>query len=87
MLKFKKIFILSQLILILLFISCEDSANQEPVQIKEFEYLGYEFLDNKIVIYTKNYNAEILYKKIMNVAKNQIKEIMDKIEKNKKIKF
>tara|TARA_B100001029_G_scaffold179640_1_gene190051 strand:+ start:1598 stop:2311 length:714 start_codon:yes stop_codon:yes gene_type:complete len=58
MLKFKKIFILSQLILILLFISCGDSADQEPIQIKEFEYLGYEFLDNKIVIYTKNYNAE-----------------------------
>ena len=46
-----------------------------------------DIISQKTVHIKKNYNAEILYKKIMDVAKNQIKEIMEKIENNEKIKL
>ena len=72
MLKFKKIYSVIISILFILIISCGDkntiSVNNEPEEIKKFEYLGYEFSDNKIVIHAKNYNPEF-HKVMVNSSK------------------
>ena len=72
MLKFKNIYSVIISILFILTVSCGDkdtiSVNNEPEEIKKFEYLGYEFSDNKIVIHAKNYNPEF-HKVMVNSSK------------------
>ena len=84
MLKFKNIYSVIISILFILTVSCGDkdtiSVNNEPEEIKKFEYLGYEFSDNKIVIHAKDYNPEF-HKVMVNSSKyteiNQDKEQMN----------
>jgi len=63
MLKFKKIYLLILSIIIISIVSCGDEdtvvIDDKPEEIKEFEYLGYEFTDTKIIIHAKNYNPQI----------------------------
>ncbi len=80
MLKFKKIYAIILSILIILIVSCggEDTVvDGKPEEIKKFEYLGYEFTDNNIIIYAKNYNPEIHKVQVNSSNHSELKQDKD----------